>query len=155
MNIDNQEDRFNKAFVKFIRYFNLLELNVGLSISFLHNIADPKSIYPKLMKMTCEQKIDKLKELLISKNIEIKEFNAWYDSTTIARGKRNRYLHGNWEYLPNRSDKPVRFSAPPWMKEKYADDAVEKFSLDEFDDVAEEMKNVFDELMQIRRKYKI
>lgn len=158
----NQEDRFNKALVKFIQNFNCLELNLGLCINYLHSYPDPASVsndpesfYPQLMTMTCEQKISKLRHLLSIRNIEIKELDAWFESAALAREKRNRYLHGIWEYLPTRQEKPVGFRCPPWWREKYGDESKEEFSLDEFDAVAEKMKNVFIEFQNIRRKLNI
>jgi hypothetical protein len=57
--------------------------------------------------------------------------------------------------LPTRKEKPIGFQCPPWWREKYGDEATEEFSLDEFEAISDEMKDVFDEFQKILRKLNI
>ena len=49
------EEDFSITLVRLLRQFNLLELNLGLAISFLVNSKDPESAYPKLSKISLEK----------------------------------------------------------------------------------------------------
>ncbi len=150
--------RFEKALVRLIRSFNYLDTNVGLCISHLENPSDPVKSYPSLANMTAEQRINRLKRLFESHDIAVEddaraELVAWYARAAKARATRNRYVHGNWEYLPLRHEKPVGVSAPVWMKKKLGPLATETMSLDELDAVADEVEAALHELTRLRKKH--
>ena len=130
-------------YLSLLKYFNLLEKNVGLCISYLENSDDPKVSYSILRKMTAEQKLERLKELfdidaVIIDKKGVREFEEWFAFATRARSIRNRYVHGQWEYLPLRSDKPVGFEPPVWMQEKLGY-KLETMSVSELEAVVEEI----------------
>jgi hypothetical protein len=108
--------------------------------------------------MTVERKMEHLRELFKSNGIvsgkgAAFEFEKWFQSASKARALRNRYIHGIWEYLPTRFEKPVGVRAPVWMKEKVGTEGAETMSLDELEGVADEVGSVFEELMRLRRKH--
>ncbi len=150
--------RFEKALVSLIRSFNYLDTNIGLCISHLSHPSNPSGAYPALAKMTPEKRVERLKMLLETKETAVKkkvleELAIWYKKAANVRNIRNRYVHGNWEYLPLRHREPVGVSAPPWMKEKLGSLANETMSLEQLELVASEVETVFQEFMQLRRKY--
>ena len=154
---ENSDARFSIALVRLVRYFNLLDENVGLCISHLASPSDPQASYPALAKMTAEQKMERLLELFTSQEIisdegSISEFAGWFERAAQARSIRNRYVHGHWEYLPMRSEKPVGVRAPAWMQEKLGPDANETMSLSDLETVADELVGVFEDFVQIRKK---
>ena len=158
--LDNNEHRFNSALIKFFHYFNLLETNIGLCISFLLEPSDPKASYSRLANMTVEQMMMKLKDLFqhqvtVKDESSIVAFNEWYEIASKVRYIRNRYVHGNWEYLPNRLEKPVGFRAPPWMRDRLGDDASEIMSIKKIESIADEMKRIFEMFIDIRKKHNI
>ena len=118
------DSRVEKALFRLLHYFNLLEDNVGLCISHLQNPDEPNASYRSLVKMTAERKIEHLKTLFAEdKDIGAgekarNEFNRWYEKTKQARALRNRYIHGRWQYIPLRDEKPVGYAAPVWCREK-------------------------------------
>jgi len=148
--------RFEKALVRLIQSFNYLDTNVGLCISHLSHPTDPTRAYSALAKMTAEKRIERLKKLLLdASDIEISEkvrskLLAWYENAAEVRSIRNRYVHGNWEFLPLRHRVPVGVSAPPWMKDKLGPLAHETMSVEQLESVAEKVEAVFKEFMQLR-----
>jgi hypothetical protein len=155
---DNPELQLSNAIFRLVKYFNLIEENVGLCISYLENPADPKATYGKLAKLSAERKIDWLRDLLGSCELiseqGVREFEKWCDLAAQARSIRNRYVHGHWVYLPLRSDKPVDFQAPAWMRDKPGHES-KAMSFAELETVVDEMKGIFDEIKRIRDKYHI
>ena len=150
--------RFEKALVALIRSFNYLDTNVGLCISHLSHPSNPAAAYPALAKMTPEKRIERLRKLLGKADLKVEkkvreELSDWYENAAGVRNIRNRYVHGNWEFLPLRHRKPVGVSAPPWMREKLGSLAKEKMSLEQLEAVAQEVEAVFQEFMELRRKY--
>jgi hypothetical protein len=108
--------------------------------------------------MTPEKRIERLKKLLEKADLKVKkkvreELSAWYEKAAGVRNIRNRYVHGNWEFLPLRHNEPVGVSAPPWMREKLGSLANETMSLEQLEAVAQEVEAVFQEFMALRRKY--
>ena len=63
---DDPEARFAKALVKLLKFFNLIDTNVGLCLSHLSNPSDPVGAYPQLAAQTTQQRFEAL-SLLISK----------------------------------------------------------------------------------------
>ena len=156
--IDTFEIRFSIALAKFLKFFNLLEKSLGLSISHLENPSNPKKSYPKLVASTAEQKIETWLSLLVESRKIVKkshqnELEHWKKAVHELRFFRNLYVHGNWEYLPLRRDAPVGVRFPIWWHEKLGEDAFETMTLGEFESSANEMKMVFNQFMDIRKKH--
>jgi hypothetical protein len=155
---DNPELQLSDAIFRLLKYFNLLEENVGLCISYLANPADPKATYKYLGEKSAKQKIDWLRDLLSGSELVddkgLREFQEWCERAKRARSIRNPYVHGHWEYLPKRSEKPVGFRAPAWKRNKPGHESVE-MTLDDLEAIVGEMKSIFDELVKFREKYHI
>ena len=154
------EDRFANGIVKLLRYFNLIDTNVGLCLSHLTSPHDPEAAYPRLAKQTSQQRFDELNRLVVngtqfSTNSEREEFDAWFKDATRARLIRNRYVHGNWEYLPRRSAAPVGVWLPAWMAGKPGQDTHESMTLEQLEDTANEVENIFERFREIRRRHEI
>jgi len=152
--------RFEKALVRLIQSFNYIDTNIGLCISHLLNPSDPTKSYPSLAKMTAEKRIKKLKNLLEDTNIAVSEnarteFMMWYESAVNVRNIRNRYVHGNWEFLPLRHEHPISVSAPPWMRKPLGPLASESMSLSQLEIIVDEVEDVFQKFMQFRRRFKL
>lgn len=152
--------RFEKALVRLIQSFNYLDTNVGLCISHLLYPSEPTKAYAVLAKMTPEKRLERLKKLLEAAEMNVEkeaqeELSEWYQNAADVREIRNRYVHGNWEFLPLRHEAPVGVSAPPWMKEKLGSLANETMSLERLERVASEIESVAKEFIQLRRKYRV
>ncbi len=155
---ENCEPYFGKEVVRLINYFNLIELNVGLCISFLKNPESPSAVYPALSRMSVEKKIDWLKDLLGSgvfddRTEALIEFNRWYERTTGARAIRNRFIHARWEYLGSHLDQPIEVASPAWMREKLGGEVTERLSFRELRVIVNDVASIFGELMHLRTKY--
>ena len=154
------EALFSADLLRFIQYFNLLEENIGLCIAHLENPRNPKISYPFLARSTVEMKMERLKNLFVQHKVIndkacISEFNQWFKSATKTRTIRNRYVHGRWEYLPLRSDKPIGCRVPIWMVEKQGIDAEEILSAKEFSAIVDEAETIFNTFMKIRKKHSV
>lgn len=152
--------RFERALVRLIQNFNYLDLNVGLCLSHLLNPGKAEDSYPLLAKMTTEKRFSRLKKLfdedggLAVKEAQV-DFSEWYQNAMKVRNIRNRYLHGCWELLPLRTQTPVSLRSPPWMKEKLGSSFHETMSIEELETVADEVGSAFNELMRLRKKYRV
>lgn len=149
--------RFEKALVRLIRDFNYLDTNVGLCIAHLLYPSDPTKAYSALARMTAEKRIARLEQLLDDRDIKVSkkvrsQLIAWYEDAALVRGIRNRYVHGNWEFLPLRHDKPVGVFAPPWMSEQLGVLAHETMDLAQLELIADKVKAVLNEFMRLRRQ---
>lgn len=149
--------RFEKALVRLIQCFNYLDTNVGLCIAHLSEPTEPTKAYSALSNMTAEKRIGRLKELLEASDIDItpnvrRELSVWYENAAHVRSIRNRYVHGNWEFLPLRHEQPVGVSAPPWMKDQLGPLANETMSLEQLEITANEVEAAFKEFMRLRKQ---
>jgi hypothetical protein len=157
---DDAEVRFALALVKLLKFFNLLDTNVGLCLSFLISPSDPESAYEQLSNKTTQQRFEEMKAFVADgtgfpKAVDPEHFGEWLTDATRARAIRNRYVHGNWEYLPYRQVKPIAVRAPTWMKGKLGEEAEERMTVAELEAVADEVEQVFHRFMKIRRAHGI
>jgi hypothetical protein len=152
---------FSSTLTRFLMFFNMLETNVGLCISFLVNHTDPKASYPFLNRLNAQGKMDVLKELVTYKGLTAEEqftadFNEWFKLASQTRVARNRYVHGYWDVMPH-VEKPIRFHPTDWTSkmsgEKKDKAAVQEMNLDEFKAIADEMESVFEKFGSLRKKY--
>ena len=152
---------FSSNLTRFMTFFNLLETNVGLCISFLVNNADPKVSYPFLNRLNAQGKLDVLRELIAYKGLTTEkqfseDFNKWFKLASQTRVARNRYVHGYWEVLVT-AEKPIRFHPTDWTSrmggEKKDNAASLEMDLDEFKAIADEMESVFEKFGSLRKKY--
>lgn len=149
------EDRINKAIGKILRYFNFLEMNLGLCIRSLENPKNVEKSHTKLARTSISEKLKKLKSLLETKQIisDTDEFNTWYKSAMEAPSVRNYYIHGTWEYLPLKTENPLGFRIPPWRIENLRGESEFYTTLESLESEAQKIQNVFENFCQIRRKY--
>jgi len=153
--------RFEKAIFNLLRSFNYIDINVGLLISFISEKKSTQEIYKKLSKKTFEQKLRWFKSLLSDSNVHqylddkgISEFEDWLSRAHSARQLRNRYVHAIWRFLPLSHATPVNISNPIWMKDLLGN-RKEAMSLDELEEKAIMVENVFKDFMRLRKNYRI
>ncbi len=83
------------------------------------------------------------------------DFTDWLEKAHSARYIRNRYVHGHWDLLPLRREKPVDFRVFPWLEDKFGEDAREEMTLADLERTASELEEVFQNFMRIRKKLRI
>ena len=152
--------RFSLALVRLLNTYNYLDLNLGLSIRFLENPSNPEASDKKLANMTTEQKLVLWQSLLVKGEWvttpeQLSELEDWAKRANTSRHTRNRYVHGRWQILPLRQEKPVGLAVPPWWKDKTDAEVTDYMSLDELESVADEMEDMFKEFNQLRNKHNI
>lgn len=154
------EFEFSTTLTRYLKYFNLLEKNVGLCISFLVNKSDSKAAYPFLDRLNTQGMMDVLKELIFYKNTEnndeiIRDYSQWLKLASKTRVARNRYVHGYWDVTPHLKENPIRFYPTKWTsgvgKEVADSYSCQKMSLDDFKKVAQEVEIVFEKFNQFRK----
>ncbi|WP_200254128.1 hypothetical protein [Thiococcus pfennigii] len=157
MPTSDYEARINAALGTVLRYFNFLELNLGLCIRFLENPADPEKSHAKLGKTSIQEKLDRLTNLLVKKKLitDREEFDVWYQEAKEARCVRNYYVHGTWEYLPLKTEKPLSFRLPPWRSENLRGEEKLTMSITELEQDAQDIREAFEKFMSLRQKYNV
>ena len=151
------EERINKALGKILRYFNLLELNIGLCLRLLQNPKEPEAAHTFLKKAGLPEEIQRLKSLIVQNNIcdDVSEFEKWIVQADEVRQLRNHFAHAIWEYLPMVKDAPLQFSIPPWRTEGIDGEIRGKMTIENIEGHADKVETVFKEFMCIRKKYGI
>ena len=109
--------RFEKAVFNLLRSFNFIDLNLGLSISFLAEPQSPQNTYKKLSNMSFDQRMKWFEKLLTESELNIgkkakEEFTKWLAHADKARKLRNVYVHAIWRFNPMMHGKPVSVSSP-------------------------------------------
>ena len=148
---------FSRNFVDYIKNYNNLDKNIGITISLLVSSHDPKLAYPMIKKLTTHDKMSVLKEVINKKfnetnNEMVKEFDEWIKKASTTRTERNQLIHGSWSLAGSVTETPIIFSPTNWDIEEKSDKN-KKFSLDEFKIIVEELKDVCSEFGKLRRKY--
>ena len=152
----DSEVKFAQAIAKLLKYFNLLDTNIGLCLSHLISSSDPSASYDGLASMTAGQRFDELRRRVVEvgaglpKRLDVKAFEDWFEDAVWVREARNRFVHGNWEHLPLRKDAPIGVSAPPWMKSRLGKLANQQMTLAELQTIADRIEQVFHRFMSIR-----
>ena len=154
------ETRIHVALGKILRYYNFLDTNLGLCIRFVKKPKDPALFHPQLAKMGMHEKLECFQKLVatnekLSSVAKDPDFSQWIDSASNARAARNLYVHGTWEYLPIRAEKPLCFRLPVWMKRISRDYFEPALTLEELEIAADEMRAVFETFMHLRKKHGI
>jgi len=90
------ESRFYIALGRYMQTFSYLDLNLGLCIRLLVNRNDVKAAHPLLERLSTQQKLDVLKELIFYKYANdkpkmISDFDKWFKKTSQTKASRNRY----------------------------------------------------------------
>ena len=149
------EARINTALGKILRYFNFLELNLGLSLRALANPKDVEASHSLLKRLSMPETIKRLRKLLIEcEHIpDIDAFEKWAVQAEEIRPLRNYYVHATWDYLPLRKDAPLEFRIPPWRTEMIKGKSQGAMRIEDLEADAERVKSVFEEFQSIRRLY--
>jgi len=145
-------NKYNSLLVDYLRYFNLLELNVGLCIRRLSGI-DESEIHRKLDKMSFEKKLEYLLELSSKENDS--ELKNWCKEAHARRQERNMYMHGQWAFIPH-LEEGVEFLLAPWVEEKYCNIYPGKrFTLEKLESIVLDIRACFNDFNKLRDKNSI
>ncbi len=149
------ESRINAALGKMLRYFNLLELNVGLWLRRLENPVDPSKSNSFLNRAGLQQILLRIKNELENGEFigDSSEFHDWIERVEDIRIRRNHYVHGIWEYLPLRSEAPLGFQIPPWKNDTIMGSVATSMRLEDLEADAARVEELFYELTRMREKY--
>jgi hypothetical protein len=117
------------------------------------NLSNPKETYPKIEKLSCAQKIEELG--ILTENLPSgPEYADWAEVAASTRSLRNRFAHGTWElYLPT-IERPIGLRMPPWINVDSQDKTL-KLSIQELEELADEVEECFKAFMRWRNKYKL
>jgi len=153
--VPDHQSRIDSALGKILRYFNLLELNLGLCIRILENPREVERSHSWLARSSLQEKVERFARLVREMNLvkNPKELDAWQQAVLDARSFRNFYVHGCWEYLPRRKEAPVGFRIPPWRSEEIKGSGSPKMSLEDLEADARAVQLVFEQFDGLRRKY--
>lgn len=152
------ENRINTALGKILRNFNYLELNLGLRIRFIaSSLGDKRDLtqYDGYLKRSGLPELTSRLKKLIDKCDHVpssKEYKKWMQRAEKLRVLRNFYVHGTWEYVPNRKEGPLEFHLPPWRTEEKDKTCM---NLEDFERDAQLSEEIFIEFLNICKKYKI
>ena len=149
------ESRINTALGKILRYFNFLELNLGLCLRALASPTDVNASHSLLRHLGMSGTINRLRTLLREYEhiTDIDAFEKWAMNAEKIRPLRNYYVHATWEYLPRRKGGPLAFRIPPWRTEQIKGRSQGAMSLEDLEADAERVKTVFEEFRSVRRRY--
>ena len=145
------------AFFKYVNLFNLLERNIVLCISGLHNGPDREAVMARLAGLTMHGKMEALRTLITDGQVTSDrrrrdDFDRWFQFAVKSKASRNRYVHGCWDVIPH-LEKPIRFEANQWYNGKSGALTTEEMTLDEFLRLMNEMAEVFDQFSVLRRRH--
>jgi len=149
------ESRINTALGKILRYFNFLELNLGLCLRALAHPNDVSASHSLLRRLSMPETISRLRKLLEEcEHIpDIKAFEKWTIRAEDIRPLRNYYIHATWDYLPLRKEAPLEFRIPPWRTENVGGRSQGPMRIEDLEADAERVESVFEEFQTIRRRY--
>jgi hypothetical protein len=147
------EARFAVALSRLVRYFNLIDENVGLAIAHLEKPSSPESVFARLSTMSTKDKLDRLKRILEGRDAQsAADYVVWLQDAHVARSDRNRYLHSHWSFFPYRTDRPIERRSPAWQRAEWGD---EDLSISDLEGLASEVEGVFNGLQRFRRKHRV
>jgi len=151
----DHESRIDSALGKILRYFNLLELNLGLCIRHIENPGLVEQRHSWLAKSSIQEKINLFTRLVREKALakDEQELDRWYNEVSSARCLRNYYVHGTWEYLPWRKEAPVGFRIAPWRSEQIRGSSLHTMTLEQLEADATAVQSVFETFARLRREY--
>lgn len=153
----DHESRINAALGKTLRYFNFLELNLGLCLRALADPSDVSVSHSLLRRLGMPETIVRLRKLLEKcEHIpDTKAFEKWVLRAEDIRPLRNYYVHATWDYLPLRKEAPLEFRMPPWRTEQIGGRSQGPMRIEDLEADAERVESVFEEFQSIRRQYRV
>ncbi|MBU0910702.1 MAG: hypothetical protein KKA54_16900 [Proteobacteria bacterium] len=148
---------FSRNFVEYIKNYNQLDQNIGITIAWLVSCNNPRLAYPMIKKLNTHDKMCVLKEVVKNKFNEtnqeiVKAYCEWIEKASTTRTERNQFIHGYWHLSGSVTEKPIFFSPISWDIEARADKN-QNFSLDEFRVIVDELKAVCTEFGNLRKRY--
>ena len=151
----DHESRINAALGKILRYFNFLEMNLGLCLRALAHPGNVSASHSLLRRQGMPETIDRLGKLLEEcEHIpNTKAFKKWALRAEGIRPLRNYYVHATWDYTPIQEEGPLRFKIPPWRTEQIGGRSQGPMRIEDLEADAERVKSVFEEFQSIRRRY--
>ena len=151
----DHEARINTALGKILRYFNFLEMNMGLCLRALATPNDFDASHSLLRRLGIPETINRLRKLLAEREhiSDTSAFEDWALRVEGVRSLRNYYVHATWDYLPLRRDAPLEFRIPPWRKEQIGGRSQGPMRIEDLEADAERIESVFKEFQSIRRQY--
>ena len=151
------ESRINTALGKILRNYNLLELNIGLCLRSLENPDNPNKSHGYLKRAGMTGAIPRLMKLLerYEHISDTSDFEKWTATADKVRSVRNYYVHATWEYLPLCEAAPLGFRIPPWRNEKISGSPEGSMKIEDLEEQAKIVEDVFYDFMELRRKYRV
>jgi hypothetical protein len=154
---ENIEYEFSKNFVKYIKNYNQIDKNIGITIALLVSTNDHTLAFPMISKLTTHNKMCVLKEIVRKKFYNtnpnmVRDYNEWLDKASKSKTERNQYIHGCWQLAGCLTERPIIFSPINWDIGKI-DCKNQNFSLEEFKSIADELENISLEFGELRKKY--
>ncbi|MBX2869919.1 MAG: hypothetical protein KTR18_14665 [Acidiferrobacterales bacterium] len=153
--IEDIETSIAKSLFRLLKWFNLMEINLGLSISHLLNEGGSTASYNSVSKMSLDRKLTKFLDLISEDerlNIGKIDLDGWRARVNTARLVRNAFVHGYWEILPINPESPISLQLPPWAVKSKENYSGSKFSAIDVEAAADDMGRVFGEFMHFRKK---
>lgn len=152
------ETRFSVALVRFLRHFNLLELNLGLCIAQHDAASRSNATNLDLANSSMDQKLRSMKKIALNSDLEVpddiqSQLVEWIKDAQKARGTRNTYAHGHWELLPLSDDAPIRLHAPPWKQESLGLRIPIYMQVDDLIAMANETESLVREFLAMRSSF--
>jgi hypothetical protein len=154
---ENIEYEFSRNFVKYIKNYNQLDQNIGITIALLVSSKDHTLAFPMIGKLSTHSKMCVLQKVVRKKFYDtdqnmVRDYEKWLDRASKTRTERNQYIHGYWHLAGCLTDKPIMFNPINWEIEKTAQ-LIQNFSLEEFKSIADELENICIEFGSLRNKY--
>jgi hypothetical protein len=149
------EVRINLAIGTLLRYFNFLELNLGLCIRHLQHPEEVERSHRWLARSSIQEKIARFAKLVRQRGLVTNEheLEAWCQFAAESPSLRNFYAHAIWEYLPLRKGAPVTFRVPPWRSESIKGSNCPKMTVDGLEADADALRTIFEKFMRLRKTY--
>ena len=156
---ENIEFEFSRNFVRYIKTYNQLDSNIGYTISILVGTPYPQLTYPLIGKLTTQEKMAVLKKIVKERFAEsnpemINDYYDWIDKASKTRTERNQYIHGYWHLSCSLDEKPIFFSPLTWEIKKTGS-TDQKFSLEEYKSIVDELENICLEFGNLRNKHQL
>ena len=141
---------FSKAVRDYIFHFNMLERNMGYSLNYISRLFDEYKNHKILSELPFCDKIKTIKKIVSDKSLT-DQFESWFVAVDHCRKLRNFIVHGRCEVRWH-IDKPIRFDSTN-MNVTDKSEAMGSFTVDEFLQELQFLKNVAENFNNLRKTY--
>lgn len=149
------EQKFYKLFHDFIDTFNSFDENLSICLGLIISGGQRHLAYPVIEKLSTNEKIDSLKQILNSKEFEDKKnvvdnFNRWVSDALKIKCIRNNYVHARWQILVRNDSyqfihcRPINLTGP--SKSSF-------LTVNEFEEMVSNTKRVLNEFGEIYKEH--